>query len=263
MRFALWFYSQFLVKGIAVLTNGPMSNIMRRLLFSFSSALPFEALARAGETVIHVGVWKIETVSQWSRIVGDKGKVVIVEAIKENIDALKFEAKRRSLNNVVFINGGVWHRKEELLIMVHKGTYVNEGSGGMEGLDMGQLFMHSKIKEAGTYIDERTPEYSVNYIEEKINVDTLDNLLKEIGITVVDHIHLTITGSEYEAILGMEELLKRRGVRLVVSATFLRKEDNRPSHEVVQKLLKEKGLRTCLGRRFSGRHGRYVFAYRG
>lgn len=250
-----------LVKVIVLLPESNLVNILRKCLLWIRSDLPLVALARANETVVHVGCWKIETVCRWSRLVGAKGKVIIIEAIRENVKALEFEAKRRSLNNVIFINSGVWNSKGEVTMMVHKGTWMKD-SDKKKILDKGQLFLHSRIKDASTYIDEDTPEYNVNYEEEKIRVDTLDNLLRQVESTEPDHIHLTVTGSEYEVIWGMENLLRNKAIRIIASSTFLRKDDNRPSHEAVGRLLRQKGLIICLGRRIPGRHGRYLFAYK-
>ena len=246
---------------VATLPEGFAVNSIRKFYLHFCSALPFAMLARAGETVIHIGCWKIETVSAWSRLVGPRGKVIIIEPVEENINLLSFEASRRSLDNVIFINSGVWSSRCTLPLMMHKGTWYKDGDSGAKALNAGQAFMHSMVKSASTYIDEETPEHNVSYEEKMIRADTLDNLLQEAGVSKADHIHITTTGSEFEILSGMECLLTQKGLRVMVSATFLRKSDGRPSFEAVEKLLRERGLVTCLGKRMAVRHGRYIFAY--
>jgi hypothetical protein len=57
-------------------------------------------LANKGDTVLHAGVWRIETVEGWVDAVGENGHVIIVEADPQNAEILEIEKRRRELDNV-------------------------------------------------------------------------------------------------------------------------------------------------------------------
>jgi 3-dehydroquinate dehydratase len=76
---------------------------------------------------------------------------------------------------------------------------------------------------------------------EEIEVDTLDNILEELGVTRVDFIKMDIEGAEIQALEGMERTLKENDVRLVIAAYH--EVDGKPTWKTIVPWLKQMGFR--------------------
>ncbi len=138
---------------------------------------------RKGDTVVdagaHLGLFTVKA----SKIVGDEGKVIAIEPEPENLEILKRNIKLNDLENVIIVNKGIWSSKKHLKINI--GHYNRSHS----------------------FINDHPEKTSQGLI---LQVDTLDNILKELNIEKVDFIKMDIEGSEIEALSGMEEVFKSK-----------------------------------------------------
>ena len=73
----------------------------------------------------------------------------------------------------------------------------------------------------------------------EVEVDTLDNILGELGIKKVDFIKMNIEGAEVEVLKGMEEVLKN-DVRLAIAAHH--SVNGKPTDETIELQLKQRGF---------------------
>jgi FkbM family methyltransferase len=206
-------------------------------------AISKNKLVKKGDTVMHLGVWRVETIQQWSELVGLAGKVVIVEADDLNHMINEVEVKRRAFNNVTLVNKGIWNKKETITLQVS------------------DVSMRNKIKEARTE-DRLNPDS--NFQKEKhIQGDTVDNILKELGITKVNHIFMTISGAEIEALEGMKETIANNNdLTLYMRCTLLNEATRKPNSEVVVEYLTKIGFTARAARKEHNRDGSNVFAVR-
>ena len=132
-----------------------------------------------GDVVIELGAFCGFGTMKISEMVGEKGKVISVEADRINYKILEKNITNNNLKNVKIINKGIWNSKGEL-----------------------SLFKESNQRNS-------LVEDLLNNIEskEKIEVDTVDNILKDLEIDRVDFVTMEINAAEIEALQGMNKVL--------------------------------------------------------
>lgn len=124
----------------------------------------------------NVGMYSVPV----ARELGKRGKVYSFEIEKKNRDILKKNIVLNNLKNVVVFDKGVSSKKgkADLYLDPH-------GSGS-----------HSLIK---------TPEHK----KIKVDVDTIDNMLKKHNVDKVSLIKIDVEGAELEALKGAKNILKK------------------------------------------------------
>jgi len=80
----------------------------------------------------------------------------------------------------------------------------------------------------------------------EVQADTLDNIVRELGIQRVDFVKMDIEGSEVEALLGAESVL-RMARKVVVAAYHHNRADINPTYPWVEAFLHGKGFHTKVG----------------
>ena len=161
----------------------------------FHDNIPKKYIVNKGETILHAGCWKIETIGYWSSSVGKKGKVIIVEANPYSFHLLEQDLyqRRMKLSNVILINKAIWNKKKKLVMKV-------ADRPGSNRINDTQTKYKSDI---GTYLTD-----------DIVQADTISNILDEIDVKHVDHFHLTVNGAEVEAIDAIDRKFLKNGVRL-------------------------------------------------
>jgi FkbM family methyltransferase len=123
---------------------------------------------KAGETVVdagaNIGVFTILA----AKLVGERGRVIAIEPERKNLKNLRNNLKINGLKNVSVVPKGLWSRREK------KKLYLNDANPGAH-----TLVGKSSLGDA-----------------EEIEVDTLDNILEELGVTRVDFIKMDIEGGD-------------------------------------------------------------------
>jgi FkbM family methyltransferase len=169
----------------------------------FKKTFPWTFL-KEGDTAIQVGCSKASLgkggphprygLSQplvMSAIVGEKGRVYVLEPVKENIRALKDYIKKNKIANITVIPKGVWKEKGVL-----------------------RFFVNQDQPSENVILQKYTPEQLKSYQRrykhniEEFEVDALDNIVREHKITKPDFVNITINTAEFEAICGMKNLLQ-------------------------------------------------------
>ena len=205
----------------SLIPKGSFKNWLRVLSFRLFEHFSFKTFVSHGEVVVIAGCWNILTVINWSECVGPTGKVIIIEANDLSYDVLKIELDRRSkLDNVTLVHKAAWNCKEQLVFEVAD----RPGSNKLKDC---QTFYSTLI---GRYLEEKT-----------VDADTIDNILKEIGVDSVDHVHVTINGAEIEAIEGMQYTLSKNGTRIFILSETLHVQDKQPVTAKVVRMLQDRG----------------------
>jgi 3-dehydroquinate dehydratase len=75
----------------------------------------------------------------------------------------------------------------------------------------------------------------------KVDVDTIDNILKELKISKIDFLKMDIEGAEIEALKGAKETLKNKNIKLVIAAYH--EIDRRPTYKTIISNLEKMGFR--------------------
>jgi FkbM family methyltransferase len=129
-----------------------------------------------------------------ARMLGDKGKVISIEPDKKNIEILRKNIEINHLKNVEVVEKGCFSKKDRMTF------YLDDiGMGG-----------HSLLKKGEAK-------------KETIEVDTIDNMLKDLEIDRVDFIKIDVMGVELETLRGAEKTLEKSHPKIVFE--LLHKED--------------------------------------
>ena len=163
-----------------------------------------------GDTVVDIGACVGDFTFPALEKVGENGVVVAIEPDPDNFSVLQ---KRTSeYNNIVLVNKGVWNEKTVL-----------------------DLNISSDCKECHSLI------YHFDNETISIDVDTLDNILSEIGIQKIDFLKMDIEGAEIEAIEGASESLNITSKGSIASYHL---RNNEKTAENIEEKLRNKGFKT-------------------
>lgn len=199
----------------------PMGRALLRILFSYT---PHYVLVHGGETALFGGMWRTETLVNWSKSLGERGLLLVAEANRQNATILEIEATRRKLNNVRIINKALYSHDCEMQ------------------LQTSSISARNKLMHIDTY-SPRNPDS--NY-EELVDVSavSVDNLIEIYNINKLNHLHLTVSGSELEVLHGAERTLDKGETRVFARSILLRKDDNKPNYHSVEQYLIERYMHT-------------------
>jgi FkbM family methyltransferase len=138
---------------------------------------------REGDVVIdvgaHVGMFTVKAAMS----VGERGKVVAIEPVEENLRLLRKNVELHKLNNVVII-GRACSRERGRAKLVK-----SELSGTHQ--------LRAVSKE---------PEFPVSEVE--VEVTTIDDVCRNLGLLRIDFLKIDVEGAELKVLRGAEEGLK-------------------------------------------------------
>jgi FkbM family methyltransferase len=151
----------------------------------------------------NIGIFAVKAAKK----VGESGKIIAIEPEKRNLEFLKKNVEANNLNNVIIIPEGVWSKRTAKKLFLR-------GMGG-----------HSFFRRSESYDD--------------MNLDTLDNILKDLDIEKINFIKMDIEGAEIEALKGANTTLKKK-TSLAISGYH--KINGIPTYKAIISLLKKKGF---------------------
>lgn len=209
-----------------------MKKILLQLFINIDSKLKFPNL-RKGETGIQVGFdlssKSLTTdVLKMNRRTGNEGLVIAVDPDPFNHEKLRSVVEKKGLN----------------VQLVQKGTYSEKTT---DKLELGFNSSHNKISSVEL---ETTHVHSGEKIE--VELDTLDNIVRELGLdySKIRHISITNNGAEYDTLLGMEEIFEKcPNLNLTIASGRQGKNGEllgKRDFEVIMPYLREKGFKCRL-----------------
>lgn len=169
---------------------------------------------RKGDIVVDAGANHGTFSVKAAKIVGNGGKVIAIEPEVNNLSILQRNIRENELGNVVIVPKGLWSRKDKLKLNLYTTIY--------------HAFYRHRYYEM-----EDTNRF------EEVEVDTLDNILKELGVKRVDFIKMDIEGAEIEALKGMNETLENNDVKLANEDHFV---NGKRTYKIIAPQLKERGF---------------------
>jgi FkbM family methyltransferase len=181
-------------------------------------------VASSGDTVVLGGCYLTRTIRMMYEVVGPTGLIIAIEANPANVEKVRSEiaadAKLSRARNIMLVPKGIWGKPDRMTFVASTGD-----DAALDKIADAQLRDFSYAKVAGTRRFD-------------IEVDTLDNILRDVGVKHVDLVILTINDAELVALDGMEQLLRANpNVRFVINSEW-----PYPSRETKQKIV-EKGYR--------------------
>lgn len=143
----------------------------------------FNCIVKKSMTVLDVGANYGQHTAVLSKLVGDEGKVIAIEASEENVYYLKQTLEHNKCTNVTIIKQGVWSHKTELLF-----THCTDGGGW------------------DFFTNQNTSNNNERRVQKILDVSTLDIIIED----DIDFIKMDIEGSELFALKGAQKILKQQ-----------------------------------------------------
>jgi FkbM family methyltransferase len=131
----------------------------------------------------------------FARKVGKSGKAVLIEPDADNVAALRRFVEKHGMSNVIIIPVGAWSKKTRLRFLV---DHANPAANLVEEV-----------------VDSSRSDLERFQVTE-IDVDSVENILHENGLSTPKLVSITTNGSENEILKGMKAL----GARLQYISTI-------------------------------------------
>ena len=176
-----------------------------------------------GDIVVDAGAEIGSFTIKAADIVGPKGKVIAIEPEINNLTILKKNIEANCLENVIVVPKGLWSRR------CAKKLYLDDWPG-----------LHSLLQDRlGSALRQKKDRHFV-----EIDVDTLDNILRDLKLDHVNLIKMDIEGAEIEALKGAENTLNTENMKLVIEA--FHKVNGKPTYKSIIPKLQEMGFKTVI-----------------
>jgi FkbM family methyltransferase len=106
----------------------------------------------------------------------------------------------------------------------------------------GQVALHCDDLQRNSLVSDVVTE------RDRVTVptDSVDNIVRDLGLTKVSLVSVTINGAEIEALQGMEQVLTTHAPPVTLAGWYRR--DGVPVHETAVPLLRGFGYQTIVGR---------------
>lgn len=146
---------------------------------------------KEGDIVIDAGAYTGLFTIYAAKKVGEKGKVIAYEPNYYNKILLNKNLKLNKINNVIVRSKGLFSKKAKVAFDIQ--------SVGSNIVDLNNVFHGRK---------------TIN----KINVDTLDNEVKNLKLSKVNFVKMDIEGAEIDAVKGMKKILDYKKINLAIAS---------------------------------------------
>lgn len=144
---------------------------------AFDEGKYFDVAPKAN--VVEIGAFIGLQAIRLSEIVGEKGRVVAVEAVKENFELMKKNIEYNGISNIDFHNVAIWKEK---------GTLDFYFDDAQKNSADASVVKHKRV--------------------EVVPCDTIDNIVSISSLEKADFVRIQVNGVEKEAIEGMTNTLK-------------------------------------------------------
>lgn len=201
-------------------------------ILSITNSVPLYLAVNKGDTAVQVGTPNVYTMRRFSRLVGKTGRIIIVEAEPGNAKVLESALLSMPNKNVTIVNKGAWSKP---------GTMKLEKSDEFKG--------DHKISVDDVFVDnDYRTEFSSSV---EIEVDTVDNILAELGCKSIDYLSITVNGAELEVLKGATQIIDQSESCRIFSKGHARVGDSRsgtPLNVYISEFLNKHGLTNIISR---------------
>ena len=215
----------------------------KRIIFKFFPrlykkliGLRTNSFVKPGDWVVQAGVdlgvkGKFSNAILLSDRVKKNGKVFAIEPDPRNVIMLKEYISKHKITNIEVVEKAVWHKTDTMIFEQGEESWWNR-------LDI--------IK--GDDTDTREFRF-VGSVE--VQADTIDNIIGE-SAKRISHVCLTVNGAEYNALQGMDKILKndKLTVLIVNQKELMPDEGELTISQNIMKYVERFGFKTSVGSRW-------------
>lgn len=155
---------------------------------------------KTGDVVVELGAYLGYYSMYAAKQVGLSGKVIAVEMIPENFAVLQLNLQTNFPDNTLTVNRGV-HREK------------------------GVRTAYLASNQIAGFRKDVIQKFSPNLQEIDVQMDSVDNILQDCGVDVVDLMIIQVNGNEVDALQGMSKSINSIG-NFAIAAPYEREEGN-------------------------------------
>lgn len=177
-----------------------------------------------GDLVLDVGSFLGFGTLRLLDYIGSQGKIISFESYPMNLALLNLNVRRNNANNIIVVNKAVADLTGEKTLCVG-GNTVNSLNGGVLN-NLG----YKKLEK----VDVKTT--------------TIDDSLKEFSMEKVNIVNLTINGGEYDALIGMENTIRKSDYIKITLAGWYSLPNGQRVCDLAEEFLKSLGCVVVKGK---------------
>jgi len=215
---------KFLKAPFYYLPEGKIKILCRKIGFRMKNSLPYGMMVNKGETIISVGIPEPRNVEKFRKLIGKRGKLILIEPERNNINRIKNHIKSNGWKNVFLIEKAAWDKEEILNFKISIKSSDHK-------IPIENIIIDNDLDPKRRYIKEI-----------KVEAIRLDNLLNITG--KVNFMYITVNGAELKVLQGALIMLKKYVPRLWVKGHALL--NNRPLNVKIVEFLESIGYSTLI-----------------
>jgi FkbM family methyltransferase len=184
--------------------------------FRYLNALPYpkELLPQRGGTIAEIGAYLgHKTIKFVDDVVGEEGKVLAVEMMPDNFAILERNICENNIKNVTLKQIGAWNERQTREVIG-----ANQQRNSLVTLDDRPSFVPRGV----------------------VHTDTLDSILSDWDVPVIDFLNIRVNGAEIEVLQGLNSQLSKVKV-IFVAAHYTR--EGEKTEAKVKELFRQKGCK--------------------
>lgn len=195
--------------------------------FRRSQSISLSYLLNRGDIATLVGTPFPNKIELMSHCVGASGRVILIEPEPKNLERHYFHIARCGLNNVTIVPKAAFDKKG-------KAKFLIAPQPSDHRIAIPEIEHDNDYRAANYYIDEVD-----------MDVDTIDNIMRDLDVRRLDFIEIAVNGAEMHILRGMEEMLTVTK-RLYIKGHARHRESKSPIHQDIIPFLKDRGFCTWL-----------------
>ncbi len=198
---------------------------LRNTILKYRPYVPKELMINPGDVVLQVGCPTERTVSRLASVLGENGRLIIIEpypATAQGLQAFVGECRKVNWPEISILNqaAGAEASFQELLVSKSMADHRLEG----------QSIAHDN-------------DYLGYVGSQVVEVVTLDDVAANASLDSLDYVEIAVNGAEVDVLAGGRETL-RRTQRIFVKAHARQRDSGEPIRAEIVEILADLGFRT-------------------